>query len=543
MTVIKINKTSFSNGLLFSIVFLLIGIRIFQIRFIPYGSPDDNGLAALSYIHGSLWDGALNQAQSQGRFYQIMYAFMTQLPYLILDHQFLWLVIAIQVVMFNIGLYFAFLSIFTTKVYALFSLVIFNSLFDFRWGYNSINAFPFWFCFSLTCFLFSIRFIYLSNADTSQKPRTFFRIFGISLCFVAALGYESLMFFPALLILLDFNFWKNQTIRAKLSVQFFEYVRYRKTTCISITSFFIVYSMAYLVFRNQNPSDYSGVKLSFSEPFQAIFTIFKMSLSGFNSPYYLREIDLGSFVLRNFLTILMSAIICAIFCFKIVARNDFQKFSKYNLMTACFLVFVPNVLYGFTQRYRELALVNPLYLGALFSAPAIIYLLIVGINYSLQTRKFVRVSLIVCMSLLFSLFSNINSQNISKYADEMRSRNVTWRLVDCLISLEPTVSDYSKVLAPDLDVAIGVPSTYRYWDYYFSKQLKKRVEFVDKIEASDSYMRIEIIDSINRIDLQYSAFNLIERVSLLKDFSYEKGSEKITYSSQNPKSPPTPTGC
>ena len=543
MTAIKINKASLSNILLFSIVFLLIGIRIFQIRFIPYGSPDDNGLAALSYIHGNLWDGALNQAQSQGRFYQILYAFMTQLPYLILDHQFLWLVIAIQVVMFNVGLYLAFISIFTTKVYALFSLVLFNSLFDFRWGYNSINAFPFWFCFSLTCFLFSIRFIYLSNTYTSQKPRGLFRISGIFLCFIAALGYESLLYFPVLLILLDFNFWKNPTLRGKSLNQFFEYMRYRKATCLSVTSFFAFYSVAYLVFRNQNPSDYSGVKLNFSEPLQAISTVFRMSLSGFNSPYYLNEIDLGSFVLGNILTILMSAIICAIFCFKIVARDDFQKFSKFNLLTGSFLVFVPNVLYGFTQRYRELALVNPLYLGALFSAPAIIYLFIVGINYSLQTRKFVRVSLIICMSLLFSLFSNINNQNISKYADEMRSRNITWRLVDCVISIEPSLSDYTKVLAPDLDVAIGVPSTYRYWDYYFSKQLKRRVEFIGDIEASNSYMRIEIFDSINRIDLQYSAFNLIEKVSLIKDFSYDKESEKISYSSQNPKSPSIPTRC
>jgi hypothetical protein len=544
MIVMKINKASFYNILLFSSVFLLIGIRIFQIRFIPYGSPDDNGLAALSYIHGSLWDGAINQAKSQGRFYQIPYAFMTQLPYLILDHQFLWVVIAIQVIMFNIGLYLAFLSIVPTKVYALFSLVIFNSLFDFRWGYNSINAFPLWFCFSLTCFLFSIRLIYLSNTYTSQKPRVFFRIFGISLCFIAALGYESLLYFPALLILLDFNFWENLPLGRKSPNQFFEYIRYRKATWISVTAFFMFYSTAYFVFRNQNPSDYSGVKLNFSDPLQTVSTIFKMSLSGFNSPYYLNEVDLSSLVLWNLLTIIISAFIFAIFCFQIVARNDFQMFSKASLLIGCSLVFVPNILYGFTQRYRELAQVNPLYLGALFSAPAIIYLFLVGINYSLQTRKFVRVSLIVCMSLLFSLFANINSQNISKYADEMRLRNPTWQLVDCLMSLEPTVPNHRKVLAPDLDDAIGIPTTYEYWDYYFSKHYKVKIEFIEKIETSDPFAQVEIAKSLNRIDLKYFVVYPSESGSLLKmHLSYDKKTEKISYIPDNLKGTPVPTRC
>jgi len=354
--------------------------------------------------------------------------------------------------------------------------------------------------------------IYLSNTSKSYKLSLFFRISGLSLCFIAALGYESLLFFPALLILLDFGFWKNLPLRHKLPSRLFEYIRYRKATCISVASFFVLYSMAYLMFKNQNPSDYVGGKLSFSQPSQTISTIFRMSLSGFNSPYYLGEIDLRSLALGNFFTVVFSAFIYALFCYQIVAKNDYHYFSKANLLFGCFLVFAPNVLYGFTQRYRELALVNPLYLGALFSAPAIIYLFLIAINYALQMRKLIRIVLVICMSVSFSLFSDINSKNISKYGDEMRSRNVTWRLVDCAISSEPSLSNYRKVLAPDLNAAIGVPATYKYWDYYFSKQLKERIEFIDLVDASVPYARIEIVEALSRIDLKYFEFNRSEGI-------------------------------
>jgi hypothetical protein len=544
MNEIKTTKGSYLNILLFTIVFLLIGIRIFQLRFIPYGSPDDNGLAALSYIHGSLWEGALNQAKSQGRFYQIPFAFMTQLPYLILEHQFLWFVIAIQVIIFNIGLYLAFLSIIPTKVYALFSLFAFNSLFDFRWGYNSINAFPFWFCFSLTCFLFSIRFIYLSNTYASQRSRAFFRYFAIFLCFIAAMGYESLLYFPFLLVLVDFIFWRNFYRPVTIPNEFFSYIRYRKGTCISVITFFAFYSSAYLIFRNQNPSDYSGVKFSFSEPQQTISTIFRMSLSGFNSPYYLAKIDLATLVFGNFFTLIIFALIYSAFCYRIIAQNNFQKFSRTSFLIGCVLVFVPNILYGFTQRYRDLAQVNPLYLGALFSAPAIVYLFLIGVSYFLRTHKSVRIILIIIMSLFFSLFSNINNQNITKYGDEMRLRNPTWKLVDCLISLEPSVSTYRKVLAPDLDIAIGTPSTYKYWDYYFSKKLNVRVEFVNSVQTNNLFANIEIEEFLNHRDLKYFTFNRNGSNSVLRvHLSYDKETEIITRLGHESKNTQVPTRC
>jgi hypothetical protein len=148
------------------------------------------------------------------------------------------------------------------------------------------------------------------------------------------------------------------------------------------------------------------------------------------------------------------------------------------------------------------------------------------------------------MSLFFSLFSNINNQNITKYGDEMRLRNPTWKLVDCLISLEPSVSTYRKVLAPDLDIAIGTPSTYKYWDYYFSKKLNVRVEFVNSVQTNNLFANIEIEEFLNHRDLKYFTFNRNGSNSVLRvHLSYDKETEIITRLGHESKNTQVPTRC
>lgn len=293
-----------------------------------------------------------------------------------------------------------------------------------------------------------------------------------------------------------------------------------------------------------NPSDYSGLKLSISEPLQTILTIAKMSLSGFNAPYYFFKIDLVAFASQHILGITFWAAFFLYICYRVFSDSKLHKFSKSNISIACFLVFIPNILYGFTERYRLLAQVNPLYLGALFSAPAVIYLFLVGINYSLQMNRYFRVSFVVCLSLLVSLISNINTSNITKYGDEMRSRNSTWQLVDCLVAVVPPNLFLDKVVAPDLDAAIGVPMSYRYWDYYFSTKLKKRVDFLVNPGTEMQYSEIQIVDGNISRDLKYFIFSPSQgKLALKVRVSYDKNTKEIKVIPKSPRSQFRLKGC
>ena len=53
-------------------ILILLLYRIYEFRYIPFGSPDDTFMAARSMSPDGNFDAAFDQAKSQGRFYQFL---------------------------------------------------------------------------------------------------------------------------------------------------------------------------------------------------------------------------------------------------------------------------------------------------------------------------------------------------------------------------------------------------------------------------------------------------------------------------------------
>lgn len=464
------------------IAIYLLTLRIYQFRQIPYGSPDDTFLAATSSSQGGLWKAALAQADSQGRFYQVIFTFLTQIPYRVIGHDFLWTVIGSQIVLFNVALYLAIQSILKQKIYAITAVILFNSLYDFRGGYNSISSFPLWFCFSLTLFLFSIRFVYLSHNSISRKSKHFARIIGVCACSFASLAYESLLFLPVLLIILDYIFWNELQSNYEIDQKVKRYLKIHKATLFFFATFFCSYAIGYITFRNSFPSSYPGVKISLASPSDILFTIIKMSFAGFNAPWYFTKIDLRYFMYENATRILFYALIFLLACIQI-RKTKITKYNYYiQMLLLTTLALLPNALYGFTERYRGIAENNPLYLGALFSSPSIIFAILLTSRKILNTRPFLSNLFIVAGSSIFALAAVINNNNIADYSDQIRNRNITWNLVDKLTEINQRNLLQNKVVLSDLNSAINSHETYGYWQYYISSRIGKDIEVIDQAD-------------------------------------------------------------
>ena len=126
----------------------------------------------------------------------------------------------------------------------------------------------------------------------------------------------------------------------------------------------------------------------------------------------------------------------------------------------------------------------------------------------------------------------------------MRLRNSTWQLVDCLVAVVPPNLFLDKVIAPDLDAAIGVPTSYRYWDYYFSTKFKKRVDFFVNPGTEMQFSEIQIVDGNISRDLMYFTYSPSQgTLALTVRLSYNKNTEKITVIPNSLRSQSSLKGC
>jgi hypothetical protein len=478
---------------LLAFALFLVALRVYQIRFIPFGSPDDTAMAATSFTHGGLWPAALAQAESQGRFYQVIFTFLTQLPYHFINHNYLWSMIGLQVIALNFALYFSIKSILKERIFAISSLIFFNTLFDFRGGYNSINSFPFWFCFSLILFLFSIKLISLAHSNKSSRKIRFLRGSAYSLCLFASLAYESLLFFPLLLLVLDYRFWSEYRLIDFNKQNAVRFLKKQKVTISYILVFYLMYFICYISFRMSNPNNYPGVKISFSDPIVVILTVIRMTVAGFNSPWYFSQIDIPYFVKENLYEFCIFALVFGLISHQLQSRVKKSNLKLIPILVACVVALLPNSLYGLTERYREIAVTNPLYLGALFSAPAIIFILLNSMSLLLGKNGLLTHFFIFFGSLIFAMAATINNINIHNYGDQIRSRNITWAMVNELTNKPATVKFGEKLVVKDLNNAINTHESYGYWAYYISSRLNQKIDVGTSGIPENSYSTVTII--------------------------------------------------
>ena len=183
-------------GALYSVTLAIIGGRLYQLRGIPFGSPDDTFMAATAWVHGGITAAAVAQAESQGRFYQFIFTFLTQLPSNLLPVKLLWLVVAAQILLLAVSIYLGSKAVFENPRLRAITVMFFFLFYDFRGAYNSATSFPLWFSFCISSFLISIWLLHNNSKQEGEKYNLYMRLITLFLCFFSTLGYESFLYFP-----------------------------------------------------------------------------------------------------------------------------------------------------------------------------------------------------------------------------------------------------------------------------------------------------------------------------------------------------------
>lgn len=276
-----------------SFLFVLVLYRIYQFRYIPFGSPDDTFMASRSMSLDGNLAAALDQAKSQGRFYQFFFMLFTMSVYEVIPHGFLWTVIAAQIAMFVISLYMSVSILYENKFIGILIATLFLMFYDFRGGYNNLTSFPLWFCFSFTMFLFSIVFLCKFRQSKNSQSNNLLLV-SYLLAMFASLAYESYLVFPLLLLSLDIQF---SILDSKGSSTFREKtissLQDTKSRICSVVLFYVIYLSLYMGFRILYPSNYPGTQISlnsFGDPIKAILRLSFGGLVHFITPYLISSL-------------------------------------------------------------------------------------------------------------------------------------------------------------------------------------------------------------------------------------------------------------
>ena len=469
-----LNRKFLLINLLLLIVFILILLRLWGGGF---SGGDEGFTASAAYNLGGFFNASLAMAKSQGRFYQIFYYPLAQIPYLF-DSLYWTNFCRILSSASTIASFFLFvLSLFGARV-GYISIVVYLALFVTTGsGYNPFHALPFWFNLGMT-FMFMSFFIYneqikKGNYDTSYLSLLLF-ILGL-------LAYETMIFyvfvFPSIYM---FNFFLVQ--KNKVSQQ--EFIFLVKKSCIKPFTVLLIYLSLYFIFLHYFPSAYQGTsELSFTN-FQEVWrTIYLFSTSGiFISSNFFKIIS--EFSYQPFI---MSFIL--LFCFyqilKIKSDEPFLKryynnsFLLYGILI--FFILCPNFLLALTPRYRSWVLHNHFYLGSYFSSFAFAIVIALFLeyifSYYLANKNITERKIIYGICSLFFISSTyLNHLDSLNFFSFYKSEAIKWdfarRLSDNFLKKNP---QYKFICTNSF---IKGPDVYNYWSFYFSKKVGREVKLV-----------------------------------------------------------------
>ncbi|MGG6461972.1 hypothetical protein [Solilutibacter silvestris] len=471
---------------------LCIALSIFCLRlwFSAYTSGDDGYTAFAALNPNGLWASAKEMAFFQGRFYQLLVYPVAMLPFKAESMDVFNICRIANFLFYMAGFAYLCWVAFGKSIMWL-SLFLFIGLYDTVGGsYNPFHGLPLWFgvgcgllCFSIGSFTTAIR--------AGRYPVMATLLFALSL-----LTYEIVLLYVPLYGLIAM--WvqgKGREHSARTRI----FWALKSTSGIALVS--IAYLIAYAVFRKIHPASYVGAEgLSLGSPLATLKPIYEFSvLSLYWTTKYSGAHGLTAQSLLLAITVLVG-IFASLRQFGRAGHDGAIAESPGMVLLIAGYVFVPNILFGLTQRYRIWSGDGvQFYLGSLSSAMAMCILLAVIIamlrpKFSARTWQLVGGGIALGIAVL-GYANSRNSQNFFAQSEEMSSR---WGLADLVSArLKNELLDANApVPAPYVICGDGFTQTTQlpvyfknpdmladadlYWSRYFSRQMKRDVKYTSK---------------------------------------------------------------
>lgn len=438
------------------LLMLLQALHIWQT---PFTSGDDALTSIVRFRAGGIWNAARLQAEGQGRFYALFSYYLAQIPYLIDAYQFRNSFSILCNIFAYIGFYFFVLAWKKDFWFSILSTSILVGLIEVRYGYNPFHGLPLWFSFAAGLLCFSFAFWALRSESRNAHLLSCF-LFGISLLF-----YETFVLYSVFFLVFDLSKFSRSNF---FSLRFL-FNRYKGLLIV-----FVIYFSCYVIYMRAHPTAYSGTKVSLGTWHEMFQTVLLFSWHGW-------KVSLPS--LADFSPLSFAFGVLVSFLIFIGLRRSSVRFL--NLKSAFLIgifVFLPNVLYALTERYREWVKGEPYYLGSYYSAFGLALAFSVLIFFILNwAPKKLYNSLVLVFSCLIGLYAVNNYKLGSDHFNYYRPQLHHYRLFELFF-------DDLKVKADVDNIVIVSPTLlpnrdpYDYWSTYLSLKHNRNIKIFAKVE-------------------------------------------------------------
>lgn len=486
------------------LVAILIAVLCKRLLLSAFTSGDDGYTAFAAIAPGGVWASAVEMAKFQGRFYQLVLYPLAMLPF-----------VGESIVVANLFKIYTFLMVLggfwclcrelIGRAAALVCLALFVCLFDTVGGsYNPFHGLPLWFGLGCALLMFSLGLL-LRSFRKQTSPNLSYFVF-----FLALLSYEILLLYVPLFML--FHLYNGDSHSPRFNKQEIVRVLLR---CRVLFYYVAAYLVLYAGYKHFFPGTYSGVDgLTLAPANEMLRPVLNFSLRSL----YFRLGQSGQQAFSPSGLVFAITGVAAVFCaWGAASRSNAdqarisvaaQRITANGIFILVVLayVFVPNVLFGFTLRYRIWAGDGvEFYLGSFFSAFAFILLLYFCVSrmMSYPTDRVVRYLGAMTMAFLLGSFVYSNTKNSENFFGQSRTMSMRWpvadwasdRLREASISRQlPSGTAQWLICGDGFSHNRELPTYFRnpdmiadvevYWSRYFTRSLSRDVKYVNKRDAS-----------------------------------------------------------
>ena len=398
-------------------------------------------------------------AQGHGRFYHLFIYPIAQAPYL-LD--------SLAVVNFSrilsSGLvqvaYFGFVrELFGVRL-ALLSGFLFLGLFNTVGGsYNPFHGLPFWFNIGMG-FVLASYWAYARCRRLGRSQRMAYLLF-----FAALLTYEVMIVYAVGFALMHFALADARADAREGRAR--RFLRGESGLILVVGT----YIALYLGFRYFFPGSYEGARQLSIGPWQDITrTIWNFSISGV---YVRLPTRIEAVVWRPLLYAAAVAIgLTLTWRYVPHARARLGAGATIVVLAVTMFAFAPNLLFGFTERYRAWG--ERFYLASYYAAFAICLALAVAVERMREwSASPWRPAVLIFLLASFSMAAYANQVQSLRFYDESRRDAFRWRAMDALArAILESEWSVSRVCTKSF---IEREDPYDYWSYYLTRRIGKPV--------------------------------------------------------------------
>jgi len=508
-----------NKNILIVVLCIAIPILMILIRLLlsAYTSGDDGYTYMAAQAEQGWVKSTWEMVKFQGRFYQLIIYPLAMLPFTF-DNIFIVNIFkAFTFVFFIFGYYYFCSKLLSVKhsYHALGCLAVLICVLETVGGsYNAVHGLPLWFGIGTGVLLFSLG-LHLEYLKTANFK---FKAFAAATFFYALLSYEIvLLYVPLFFILSAFIYLKEGHKLSNFSKFLTTVIRQN----ILIFILMLVYLIVYFVFRHFYPGTYVGAQgLSFVDFTTFLKPVWVFSVKSVN---IMNSINGNSdFSLTSSLFGVLSGAAIAM-CLMRAATYKIQFHSLYlsllALMILIIYIFVPNVLFGLTERYRIWASHGvEVYLGSLHSAVALsifiylfLYLLAIRENANIRT-------VVIGFIFVFMSYSGYkNSKDAENFYTQSNIMSVRWDVANWASNNISRISD--KNLRNATICSDGFISNKEFPVYFRNPDMIADVKiYWSRYFSSKTGLAMQLLDGNKEVNCTMDLF-----------LNYNQGVAKLTY--------------